>query len=369
MIDPTINDYLNGKIYKLVSSQTNDIYIGSTKNTLEKRFTAHQFDYNMYDEKRDKPKRLYRKAFEILKYDDVKIVLIETYPTSSRFFLELREGRLILDMDCINDVIPRNKYQHLDPCKIIDPTIDDYLHGKIYKLVSNQTNDIYIGSTKSSLATRFACHKYSYKKGERITASHLLQYDDVRIELLEDYPTTSQYFLHLRERYWIQELKCVNFILPTRTKQEYEEDRAVNKEQLNNNEEDNSTKPLLQRRTKQEYGKEYREINKERLKKYREDNSAVAKQYKDAHKTETKEYNRQYNKNNKTKIKESNQQYNKNNKTKRKEVNKQYKDNHKTEIKEYNKKYREDNKEQISEQRRLAAQQKKELGIKNKRNK
>ncbi len=30
MIDPTINDYLNGKIYKLVSNQTNDIYIGST---------------------------------------------------------------------------------------------------------------------------------------------------------------------------------------------------------------------------------------------------------------------------------------------------------------------------------------------------
>ena len=30
MIDPTIDDYLQGKIYKLTSSQTTDIYIGST---------------------------------------------------------------------------------------------------------------------------------------------------------------------------------------------------------------------------------------------------------------------------------------------------------------------------------------------------
>ena len=84
MIDPTIDDYLQGKIYKLVSSQTKDIYIGSTKTTLPERFKRHQANY-----KSGTTKSKYRTSFKLLKYDDVRIELIEDFPTSSKFFLEL----------------------------------------------------------------------------------------------------------------------------------------------------------------------------------------------------------------------------------------------------------------------------------------
>lgn len=198
------------------------------------RFKRHQYDYNIAE-----PKGRYRKAFEILKYDDVRIELIENYPTSSKFFLELREGRLILDMDCINDLVPRNKYQHLDVDKIIDPTIDEYLNGKIYKLTSSHTSEIYIGSTKTSLARRLAYHK----NDNRTTASPILQYDDVRIELLEAYPTTSKFLLELKEREWIENTNCINKVIPTRTRQEYRDGHKIESK---------------------EYNEQYREDNKEK---------------------------------------------------------------------------------------------------------
>ncbi len=331
MIDPTINDYLNGKIYKLVSNQTNDIYIGSTKNTLTERFENHQYDYNV-----DTPKRRYRKAFEILKYDDVRIELIEDYPTSSKFFLELREGRWILDTYCVNDLVPRNKYQHLDPDQIIDPTMNDYLKGKIYKLTSAYTSDIYIGSTKATLGRRLAYHK----NDNRTTASQILQYDDVRIELLEAYPTTSQYLLELKEREWIENTKCVNKIIPTRSKQEYRDGHKT------------ETK---------EYNEQYRENNKEKISKQK-------KQYRDEHKIEAKEYNEQYREDNKEKILKKQKQYRGANKDKIKKYRddrKPERQEHKIEAALYNKQYREDNKAKIAKQRKQYRENKK-IELKNK---
>ena len=36
-------NYQNGKIYKIHSYQTDDIYIGSTTNTLSRRFSEHKY--------------------------------------------------------------------------------------------------------------------------------------------------------------------------------------------------------------------------------------------------------------------------------------------------------------------------------------
>ena len=97
-----------------------------------------------------------------------------------------------------------------------EPPINTYQRGKIYKLTSTQTNDIYIGSTCAyRLSTRLSNHKATYKNGSNsTTAVKILQYDDVKIELIEKYPTTSEYLLLEREGYWIKKLDCVNQILP-----------------------------------------------------------------------------------------------------------------------------------------------------------
>jgi hypothetical protein len=81
--------YNEGKIYKIVSNQTDMIYIGSTIQTLEDRFSQHKCDY--------KKNRAICSSIELLKYDDCKIVLIESFPCLSRPELERREGEIQLE--------------------------------------------------------------------------------------------------------------------------------------------------------------------------------------------------------------------------------------------------------------------------------
>jgi len=81
----------------------------------------------------------------------------------------------------------------------------NYAHGKIYALVSDSTNEVYIGSTcEPDLNHRFRNHKYRYEKWLNgldcyITANTLLQYDDCKIKLIEAFPCKSRKELEKRE--------------------------------------------------------------------------------------------------------------------------------------------------------------------------
>jgi hypothetical protein len=186
----------------------------------------------------------------------------------------------------------------------------NYQNGKIYKLVSFQTDKIYIGSTCQSLAVRKAGHKDSYKRylngqGYSTTSFELIKHGDVDIILLENYSCDSKEELHKRERYYIECNDCVNKIIPTRTQQEYYKD---NQERL----------------------KEYREQNKDRIKENREKN-----------KEKLEEYMKEYRQQNKSKIQ-----------VKTKEYNKIYRVKNENKIKEYKQKYYEQKKDEINENKR-----------------
>ena len=135
----------------------------------------------------------------------------------------------------------------------------NYELGKIYKIESYQTTDIYIGSTcEKYLSNRFGGHKNAYKlwengKMNNITSFKILQYDDAFITLIEEYPCKSKYELEAREGYWIRQLDCVNRITPGRTPLEYkrsEKYKSYDKKYRQNH--------LLE---KQKYDKEYRDRN------------------------------------------------------------------------------------------------------------
>lgn len=82
-------DYQNGKIYKIVSDKTDYIYIGSTaKKYLCQRLGNHKEDYKAWI----KGKKNYCTSFEVLKYGDAKIILIESYPCNSKDELRAREN-------------------------------------------------------------------------------------------------------------------------------------------------------------------------------------------------------------------------------------------------------------------------------------
>lgn len=98
--------------------------------------------------------------------------------------------------------------------------------GKIYKLVCNQTNKIYYGSTTQTLGKRRDTHRQYYKKHLKtscgyMTAFEILKNDDFKMELVEDVEFTDKNDLFTRERFYIQNNECVNKVIPLRTNQEY----------------------------------------------------------------------------------------------------------------------------------------------------
>jgi len=102
-------DYLNGKIYGIYSHQTEQIYIGATTQSLCKRKAKHMSKYNEWLN----GSKYYTTSFEILKFGDAYIELIENYSCNSREELDKKEGEHIRKFIniCVNKCIPANKKQ------------------------------------------------------------------------------------------------------------------------------------------------------------------------------------------------------------------------------------------------------------------
>lgn len=111
----------------------------------------------------------------------------------------------------------------------------DYANGKVYRIVSDQTDKCYIGSTTRTLSQRMASHRSEYKLhlagGENyITSFEILNCPDAVIELVENCPCDNIEQLHACERKHIESTaNCVNRCIPGRTKTEY---RIDNKDKI-----------------------------------------------------------------------------------------------------------------------------------------
>ena len=175
----------------------------------------------------------------------------------------------------------------------------DYSKGKIYKIVCNKTGKIYIGSTTSELSKRLSEHKRAYKWSKKnknyknMTSYKIIEGNNFNIILIEEVNCKSKEELLKRERFYIENIECVNKIYPLRTKKEYY------------NEHETDIK---------EYIKQYKEDNKDKLKDY------IANYYQ-KNKMKCRLNQKQYNIDNKDKIKERKKQYYQNNKEKINEKN------------------------------------------------
>jgi len=210
----------------------------------------------------------------------------------------------------------------------------DYEQAKIYKLWSPQGDEIYIGSTTQSLALRKAGHKHR----QNCCCKILFQkYDDVRIELIEEFPCKNKMELERREGELIRTNDCVNRCIAGRTHKEYRKD---NKEQIREYYEKNKQKLL-------EYQKEYREKNKEQIrekqKEYCEDNKEKIREKQKEYRENNREKKKEYYEKNKEKRKE----YLEKNKEKIRQKDKEYYEKNKQKIIERQREYREKNKKNI----------------------
>jgi len=162
----------------------------------------------------------------------------------------------------------------------------NYGNGKIYSIRSHQTTNIYIGSTTQSLSKRLSDHFYRKKEYEKnkydyLTSFNLLDFDDVYIELIENYPCCNREELLKREGYFIRKINCINKVIPGRTKKEYYEDNKTSIAQKHKEYREDNKEHLKQK--KKEYHKKYREINLEHLKQKK-------KEYNEKTKEQRKEY-------------------------------------------------------------------------------
>jgi hypothetical protein len=104
-----MSKYKNGKIYCIRSFQTEKVYVGSTVERLCQRMALHRHDCRRYlNGTRGKIT-----SFDILKYDDAYIELIENYPCNSKEELHRKEGQYIRKMNCVNkNVAGRTKKEY-----------------------------------------------------------------------------------------------------------------------------------------------------------------------------------------------------------------------------------------------------------------
>lgn len=85
-------DYSNAKIYKLVNSVDNEIYVGSTCLTLEKRLQYHRGTAKV---------RTNTKVYKHLNsigFQNVSIELLEAYPCDNKVQLEVREKHWVNEL-------------------------------------------------------------------------------------------------------------------------------------------------------------------------------------------------------------------------------------------------------------------------------
>ena len=154
----------------------------------------------------------------------------------------------------------------------------NYKNGKIYKLVNDELNLTYYGSTCNELRKRLYGHK---TKVNKCCSKIMFESGEVKIYLVEKFPCNDKSELNQKERYYIENNECINKNIPNRTPKEWyiewyknngkelkEKERErykKNKEKINNKHSEYYLKNKEKLIKKQ---KEYTEKNKQKIKEY-----------------------------------------------------------------------------------------------------
>jgi hypothetical protein len=183
-------DYKNGKIYTIRSHQTDKIYIGSTTQTLTKRLSKHKGDFKCWKN----GKYHYVSSFDIVKYEDSYIELLELCPCDSKMQLHKREGELIREMDfCINKNVAgrkTNEYHQENKNKIkiqkkeyyqdhkekIKEKVREYSADNKYKIKIQKKE--YYETNKNKIKHKYDCNcggKYTHQNKSTHLKSNLHQ--------------------------------------------------------------------------------------------------------------------------------------------------------------------------------------------------
>jgi hypothetical protein len=166
----------------------------------------------------------------------------------------------------------------------------DYKKGKIYKIINNNNDKVYYGSTTQLLCHRLSGHisqrnKYNVGTIKFKMSSYDILDGNHKIILVENYSCNNKEELLKRERYYIEKNECVNKTIPIRTE---EEKKEINRQQKNKYHEQNKE-----------------QINKRKKEYYQKNKKQISARHKKNNKTEKfKEYQKEWRKKNKERLNE-----------------------------------------------------------------
>ena len=188
----------------------------------------------------------------------------------------------------------------------------DFSKGKIYKVINDYNDDIYIGSTCDTLKTRFRKHQTDaeIKIDSNRPFYKLIReigFNRFKIELIEDFPCLNINELRQREGHYIKELATLNKQIAGRTSKMYYNDNIDDLKEKKKIYNEKNKEKLKEKR------KEWCENNKESIKEYN-------KKYSDEHKENLKEKRKIYIENNREKINAQRREWREKNKEKMKIV-------------------------------------------------
>ncbi len=139
----------------------------------------------------------------------------------------------------------------------------NYKTGRIYRIIHNESNIQYVGSTFNRLSDRWRAHKKDYK----YTSSGISIYEyfnkfgieNFTIMLIKEYQCADRKQLLAYEQLWINKINCINKksafqILYKEQKKQY---RNINKDKII------------------EHGKQYRAQNVDKIKEYLEQRQEI----------------------------------------------------------------------------------------------
>ncbi len=263
--------------------------------------------------------------------------------------------------------------------------------GRIYEIITSESDECYVGSTFNSLDHRFKNHKSAYKKylkGEYSKISVYKLFDDYGIENCEirqikEYVVIDSNHLKVYETLWMKKKNSINKIQPIGgilKKQNKSRYYKENKERIlryykqyreDKKEEIRIYKSEYYKENKlaaQKQHRQYYEKNKERMlqkcKQYYEENKLAAqkqhRQYYEENKERILQKCKQYREGKKEEIRINKSRYYEENKERILRYYKQYREDKKEELRINKSRYYEENKERILQKRKQYAESKKE---------
>jgi hypothetical protein len=152
-------DYRQGKIYKVISPNSDMVYIGSTALTLKVRMSTHHGGYYLWKNGIGGKNRVY----ELMELGDTEIILVENFPCDTREELRTREGEVMLNTsNCCNKNLPM-RYVIPRPAGMTQTEFNKHYQREYQRQYSNENKEKVALRKKNWQDNKYKTNKGIYK--------------------------------------------------------------------------------------------------------------------------------------------------------------------------------------------------------------